>query len=140
MCRNALIEGKLRGSLQCSDAATINYVGKIPGRLTAQSVTVEKKSDVQFFRRVRVSTIDIKGRMQGEIIAETVVKIHKNAVLDGNVTAKSIVVEKDGIFSGQLVIGKADLTQAELLPGQPAPPSESTPETAPPVAQPLPAT
>ena len=141
MCQNALIEGKLRGNLQCSDAATINYVGKIPGRLTAQSVIVEKKADVQFFRRVRVSTIDIKGRMQGEIIAETVVKIHKNAVLDGNVTAKSIVVEKDGIFSGQLVIGKADLTQAELLPEQkPATPSESAPETAPPVAQPLPAT
>ena len=82
MCRNALIEGKLRGNLQCSEVATINFVGKIPGRLTAQSVTVEKKADVQFFRRVRVSSIDIKGRMSGEIIAETVVRVHKNAILD----------------------------------------------------------
>src|SRR3984893_4146052 len=139
MCRNALIEGKLRGNLQCSEVATINFVGKIPGRLTAQSVTVEKKADVQFFRRVRVSSIDIKGRMSGEIIAETVVRIHKNAVLDGNVTAKSIVVEKDGIFSGQLVIGKADLTQADLLPEQkPVAASESGTEAAPPVARPLP--
>ena len=79
--------------------------------------------------------------MSGEIIAETVVKIHKNAVLDGNVTAKSIVVEKDGMFSGQLVIGKADLTQAELLPHQKAAaPSESAASTEPPVADPLPAT
>ena len=141
MCCNALIEGKLRGNLQCSDVATINFVGKIPGRLTAQSVTVEKKADVQFFRRVRVSSIDIKGRMSGEIIAETIVRIHKNAILDGNVTAKSIVVEKDGIFSGQLVIGKADLTQAELLPKQKvAAPSENAPATEPPVADPLPAT
>ena len=140
-CRNALIEGKLRGNLQCSEVATINFVGKIPGRLTAQSVLVEKKADVQFFRRVRVSSIDIKGRMSGEIIAETVVKIHKNAVLDGNVTAKSFVVEKDGVFSGQLVIGKADLTQAELLPQQKvAAPSESASATEPPVADPLPAT
>jgi cytoskeletal protein CcmA (bactofilin family) len=141
ICRNALIEGKLRGNLQCSDVATINFVGKIPGRLTAEHVTLEKKSDVQFFRRVRVSSIDIKGRMSGEVIAATVVKIHKNAILDGNVTAKSIVVEKDGIFSGQLVIGNADLTQAELLPEQKAAaPKESAPETAPPVAHPLPAT
>src|SRR6266480_7869414 len=111
ICRNAIIEGKLRGNLQCSDSATINFVGKIPGRLTAHHVTLEKKSEVQFFRRVRVSSIDIKGKMSGEVIAETVVKIHSKAVLDGNVTAKSIIVEKDGIFSGQLVIGKADLTQ-----------------------------
>lgn len=141
ICRSAIIEGKLRGNLVCSDSATINYTGKIPGRLTAQHVTVEKKSDVQFFRRVRVSTLDIKGRMLGEVIAETVVKIHKNAVLDGNVTAKSIVVEKDGIFSGQLVIGKADLTQAELLPEQgTAVPSVSEPGSSGPVAEPLPAT
>jgi cytoskeletal protein CcmA (bactofilin family) len=141
ICRSAIIEGKLRGNLQCSGDATVNYVGKIPGRLTAQAITIEKKSDVQFFRRVRAASIDIKGRMVGEVIAETVVKIHKNAVLDGNVTAKSIVVEKDGIFSGQLVIGKADLSQGELLPEQkPADASESAPETATPVAQPLPAT
>lgn len=141
MCRNAIIEGKLRGNLQCSGDATVTYVGKIPGRLTAQAITIEKKSDVQFFRRVRASAIDIKGRMVGEVIAETVVKIHKNAVLDGNVTAKSIVVEKDGIFSGQLVIGKADLSQGELLPEQkPAAPTEGAPDAATPVAQPLPAT
>jgi cytoskeletal protein CcmA (bactofilin family) len=50
------------------------------------------------------------------VIAETVVVIHRNASLDGNVTAKSISVEKGGMFSGQLVIGSAGLTQAELLP------------------------
>jgi cytoskeletal protein CcmA (bactofilin family) len=131
----------LRGDLQCFGPATINFVGKIPGRLTAQHVTVEKKADVQFFRRVRVSSIDIKGKMHGEVIAETTVTIHKNAVLEGNVTAKSINVEKDGIFSGQLVIGKADFTQGELLSEQkPAAQSETAPETAAPVAQPLPAT
>ncbi len=71
---------------------------------------------VQFFRRVRVKSIEIRGRMTGEIIAEGAVVIHRNALLDGNVTAKSISVEKGGIFSGQLIIGSAGLTQAELLP------------------------
>jgi cytoskeletal protein CcmA (bactofilin family) len=141
VCHTALIEGKLRGNLQCSGPATINFVGKIPGRLTAQHVIVERKANVQFFRRVRVASIEIKGRMLGEIIAETNVTIHKNAVLEGDVTAKAITVEKGGIFSGQLVIGKADFTQAELLSEQkPAVASETTPEAAAPVAQPLPAT
>ena len=33
-CQSALIEGRLRGNLHC-DTATINYSGKIPGRISA---------------------------------------------------------------------------------------------------------
>jgi len=120
LCRAALIEGKLRGNLHCLGSATINFTGKIPGKLTAEHILVERKSVVQFFRRVRVKSIEIHGRMTGEIVAEGAVIIHRNAMLDGNVTAKSISVEKGGIFCGQLIIGSAGLTQAELLP-------ESTP-------------
>ena len=120
-CRSALIEGKMRGNMTCVGTATINFVGKIPGRLTAENVLIERKSDVHFFRRIRVKSIEIRGRMTGEIVAEGTVIIHRSALLDGNVTAKSISVEKGGIFSGQLIIGSAGLTQAELLPeGVPA--------------------
>src|SRR5436853_633521 len=143
ICRSAIIEGKLRGNLQCETSATINFAGKIPGRLTANYVSVERKADVQCYRRVTVGSIDIKGRMSGEIVATGAVNIHKTGVLDGNVTAKSITIDKGGIFSGQLVIGQADLTQAELLPAaKPAGDSAGEPNIpAPaPAAQPLPAT
>ena len=142
-CRSALIEGKMRGNMQCLGTATINFIGKIPGRLTAQHVLVERKSVVQFFRRVRVKSIEIRGQMTGEVIAEGAVVIHRSAVLDGNVTAKSISVEKGGIFTGQLVIGNAGLTQAELLPApKPAATETAEPESIAPevVPHPLPAT
>ena len=140
-CRSALIEGKMRGNMICLGTATINFVGKIPGRLTAEHILVDRKSDVHFFRRLRVKSIEIRGRMTGEIVAEAAVIIHRGALLDGNVTAKSISVEKGGIFMGQLIIGSSGLTQAELLPeSKPAPaaaPKEIAPVTAP---HPLPAT
>ena len=116
ICHSAVIEGKLRGNLQCEDAMTIHLVGKVPGRIAAQSIVVEKKSDIQCFRRVTVTNIDIKGRMSGEIVASGSVNIHKTGSLEGNVTAKSIAIEKGGMFSGQLVIGQVSLTQGELLP------------------------
>ena len=140
-CRSALIEGKMRGNVNCLGTATINFVGKIPGRLTAEHVLVDRKSDVHFFRRLRVKSIEIRGRMTGEIVAEAAVIIHRGALLDGNVTAKSISVEKGGIFMGQLIIGSSGLTQAELLPeAKPAP--AAAPEEIAPVAvpHPLPAT
>jgi cytoskeletal protein CcmA (bactofilin family) len=140
ICRSAIIEGKLRGNLECEESMTINLVGKIPGRIGAQNMIVEKKSDIQCFRRVRVTNIDIRGRMSGEIIATGSVTIGKGGSLDGNVTAKSIAIEKGGLFSGQLVIGQANLTQGELLPE--AKPAEKKPEKEVPLgaAQPLHAT
>lgn len=118
VCRSALIEGKVRGDLHCAGTARVNFSGKVPGRISANHVLIERKSVVQFFRRVRVKSIEIRGHMTGEVIAESVVTIRRSASLDGNVTAKSISVEKGGVFSGQLMIGSISLTQAELLPTQ----------------------
>jgi len=142
-CRSALIEGKMRGNMNCTGTATVNFIGKIPGRLTAETILIDRKSDVHFFRRLRVKTIEIRGRMTGEIVAEGAVVIHRNALLDGNVTAKSISVEKGGIFLGQLIIGTSGLSQAELLPeATGAAAAQGTPDEVPPVAVPhvLPAT
>ena len=140
ICRSAVIEGKLRGNLECEESMTINLVGKIPGRIGAQQMVVERKSDIQCFRRVRVTNIDIKGRMSAEIIATGAVTIRKGGSLEGNVTAKSIAIERGGIFSGQLAIGQANLTQGELLPEAKA--AEKKPQAEVPIgtAQPLPAT
>ena len=140
-CRSALIEGKMRGNMNCIGTATIDFVGKIPGKLVAEHILVERKSAVQFFRRVRVKSIEIRGRMTGEIVAEGTVVIHRNALLDGNVTARSISVEKGGIFSGQLIIGSSGLTQAELLPETTGSASAATEELDPvAVHHPVPAT
>jgi cytoskeletal protein CcmA (bactofilin family) len=79
--------------------------------------------------------------MSGEIIAQTMVTVHKKGSLEGDVTARAITVEKGGMFSGQLVIGQVSLTQGELLqeqePAATTVPDSTFPETAP---QPLPAT
>ena len=140
VCRSALIEGRLRGNLHCDNTATINYSGKIPGRISARHVVVDRKADIHCFRTVRAENIEIKGRMSGEIIAQTVM-VYRKGSLEGDVTARAISVEKGGMFSGQLVIGQAGLTQGELLPEQAATGLRETdpgfPDAA---ARPLPAT
>jgi cytoskeletal protein CcmA (bactofilin family) len=137
-CQSALIEGRLRGNLHC-DTATINYSGKIPGRISARHVVVDRKADIHCFRTVRAEHIEIKGRMSGEIIAQSVT-VHRKGSLEGDVTARAISVEKGGMFSGQLAIGKIGLAQGELL-GEQSPsvsrPTESSFQDA--VARPLPA-
>ena len=140
VCRSALIEGRLRGNLHCDDTATINYSGKIPGRISARHVIVDRRADIHCFRTVRADNIEIRGRMSGEIIAQTVT-VHKKGWLEGDVTARAISVEKGGVFSGQLAIGQTHLMQGELLQEQAPTASQATesilPDT---VARPLPMT
>src|SRR6184192_3022214 len=140
VCRSALVEGRLRGNLYCHDTATINYAGKIPGRISARHVIVDRRADIHCFRRIRAESVEIKGRMSGEIVAQTVM-VERKGALEGDVTARAITVEKGGMFSGQLVIGQIGLTQGELLQEQEPPtaskPASNFPETA---TQPLPAT
>ncbi len=115
VCRSAIIDGKLRGSLQCVEKVEFRAPAKVQGKLNSPLVIIGKKADVQFFRQLEVGSIEIRGRMSGEIVAETVVTIRHTGTLDGNVVARSINVEKGGTFTGQLVIGRKNWEQGELL-------------------------
>ncbi len=117
VCRSAIIDGKLRGSLQCTEKAEFRAPAKLQGKLSAPEVLIGKKADVQFFRQLQVGSIEIRGKMSGEIVAETVVTIRSTGSLDGNVVARAINVEKGGTFSGQLIIGQKTWEQAELISG-----------------------
>src|SRR5213595_390439 len=117
VCRSALVEGRLRGNLHSEDTVTINYSGKVPGRISGRHIIVDRKADIHCFRRMRAETIEIKGKMSGEITAQ-VVAVHKKGALEGDVTARAITVEKGGMFSGQLIIGQVSITQGEFLQEQ----------------------
>ena len=139
VCQSALIEGRLRGDLHC-DTATINYSGKLPGRISARHVVVDRKADIHCFRTVRAEHIEIKGRMSGEIIAQSVT-VHRKGSLEGDVTARAISVDKGGMFCGQLAIGQVGLAQGELLGEQQPNVSRATESSFPDAAtRPLPAT
>ena len=115
VCRSAIIDGKLRGSLKCVEKAEFRAPAKVQGKLSAALVVIGKKADVQFFRQLRVGSIEVRGKMTGDVTAQTDVTIRSKGSLDGNVVARSINVEKGGTFCGQLVIGQKTLEQAELL-------------------------
>ncbi|CAN5409853.1 hypothetical protein BH20VER3_BH20VER3_02010 [soil metagenome] len=116
VCRSAIIEGKLRGSLQSTGRVEFRTPARVQGKLSAPEVVIGKKADVQFFRQLQVGSIEIRGKMSGEIVAETTVTIRNHGLLDGNVVARSINVEKGGTFSGQLIIGQKKWEQGELIP------------------------
>ena len=71
---------------------------------------------------VKARGVEIHGKVSANINCEGCVSIAAGGALDGVVHARSINVEKGGFFTGELVIGQEELTQADLLRASPEAP------------------
>lgn len=115
VCGNAIIKGRIHGSLICVGATRVKAKGRVLGSIDSQKLVVEKGSNVEFVRTLKAGTAEINGKMSARINADSV-KIGATGVLEGVVHAKSISVEKGGIFHGELFIGHYQPSQQELIP------------------------
>jgi cytoskeletal protein CcmA (bactofilin family) len=127
LCGNALIEGKLRGQLLSTGSVHLKTEGKIAGSIDAESIVIEKKSDTEFVKPLKARSVEINGKITANVFCDGRVTINKHGNLTGVVHARSIVVEKGGIFSGELHIGSVPDEQPALLP-DPEPTPEDLPK------------
>ncbi len=107
-CGTAILEGKLRGTLVCNGLVRVKTHGKILGGIETHELLIEKRCDVEFVRTLKAHSVEINGKVSARIVCETAVTINKGGYLEGTVYARSISVEKGGVFSGELFIGQAD--------------------------------
>lgn len=115
LCGNAIIKGKIHGSLICTGTTRVKTKGRVLGNIDSHVLVIEKGSNVEFVRALKAGTAEINGQVSARIMADCV-KIGATGVLEGVVHAKSITVEKGGIFHGELFIGQHQLAQQELIP------------------------
>ena len=113
LCGSARIEGRFRGKIVCTGEACVQISGAYEGDIDAGTLMVHKKADVTFTNPVYGRAVEINGKARGIVVCDGKVVITKKGLLEGTIYARSIVVEKGGIFSGNLVIGEAP--PAELL-------------------------
>jgi len=112
-CCAAMVIGKVNGNLVCSTTARVRTKGRVLGSIQARQLIIEKQANAEFVRPLHVGTAEINGKISARIFADSVT-INKNGSLDGAVTAKSIKIERGGIFRGDLVIGQQKEEQQEL--------------------------
>ena len=112
-CSSAVVLGKVNGNLVCSNTARVRTKGRVLGSIQARQLIIEKKADVEFVRPLHVGSAEINGKISARIFADSVA-INKDGALEGEVTAKSIKIERGGIFHGNLIIGQQKEEQQEL--------------------------
>ena len=105
-CNSAHLEGKMRGLLVATQDVHVKTKEKILGGTEAKRIIVYKRCDAEFVRPIKVQSAEINGRLSARLYCDGAVKINKGGILEGTLYAKSIIVEKGGIFSGEVFIGQ----------------------------------
>jgi cytoskeletal protein CcmA (bactofilin family)/predicted RNA-binding Zn-ribbon protein involved in translation (DUF1610 family) len=112
-CHSAIIEGKLRGTLFATHEVRIRTRERILGAIETGRLIIEKRAQCEFVRPVKAHTVEISGKVSALVHCDGQVKILKGGMLEGTLHAKSIVVEKGGIFSGELFISPSGAAPEE---------------------------
>jgi cytoskeletal protein CcmA (bactofilin family) len=116
ICGSAVIEGRIRGSLNCEGKAVFKSKGKLSGDIEANHLVIERAAEVEFSRPVRAGRVEIMGKVTGKIICGTEIYIYKKGSLMGSVHAKSFVVDHGGYFIGDVDINP--VSQLEYSSGR----------------------
>ena len=100
VCGSARIEGVFTGHLRCEGEARLAMQKPCPGRISAGSVLVERKSRIESPHPIEADSFAIEGTLHGEVLSRGIVRVLKGGVLEGLVRAPALVVEKGGIHIG----------------------------------------
>jgi cytoskeletal protein CcmA (bactofilin family) len=106
LCGTARVEGRFRGRIVCTEEANVRMAGHYEGEVDAGKLVVHAKADVDFTAPVHARVMLIEGKTRGTFVCDGRVTIARKGFLEGTIYARSINVEKGGIFSGSLNIGQ----------------------------------
>jgi cytoskeletal protein CcmA (bactofilin family)/transcription elongation factor Elf1 len=107
VCGSARIEGAFTGHLRCEGEARLAMQNPCAGRISAGSVLVERKSRIECAHPIEADSFAIEGTLRGKVVASGIVRVLKGGVLEGEIEAPALVVEKGGIQTGSCRIRPA---------------------------------
>lgn len=101
ICGSARIEGAFNGHLRCEGEVRLNMQKPCTGRITADSILVEKRASIECSQPLEADSITIQGTLRGAIHCNGIIQILSGGSLEGPVTSRAMVVEKGGIHVGE---------------------------------------
>ena len=121
ICGSARIEGAFNGHLRCEGEVRLNMQKPCTGRITADSILVEKKASIDCSQPLEADSITIQGTLRGAIHCNGIIQILSGGSLEGPVTSRAMVVEKGGIHVGECRIQPPSAPEPAI---EAAPPEE----------------
>ena len=92
---------KLEGTIV--SAGSLRVDGHVKGNIQADGdVMLSPQSSVE--ADIRAENLSVAGRFHGSIVVKGRAELARGGRVDGNITAKSLVIQEGGIFNGQSIM------------------------------------
>lgn len=89
---------KLEGTVV--SAGSLRIDGQVKGQISADGdVILSPQSQVE--ADIRAVNVTVAGRFKGNLFAKQTAELARGGRVDGNITAKSLIVAEGGVFNGQ---------------------------------------
>ncbi len=106
---------RLEGTLV--SAGSLRIDGQVKGKIKAEGdVTLASQSRVE--ADIEAQNVVVAGEFTGNIAAKSRAELAKGGRVSGNVTSKTLIVAEGAVFTGQSIMGDANVSAAGT--GQPA--------------------
>jgi cytoskeletal protein CcmA (bactofilin family) len=92
---------KLEGTIV--SAGSLRVDGHVKGNIQADGdVMLSPQSSVE--ADIRAENVSVAGRFHGSIVVKGRAELARGGRIDGNITAKSLVIQEGGVFNGQSIM------------------------------------
>jgi cytoskeletal protein CcmA (bactofilin family) len=116
---------KLEGTIV--SAGSLRVDGHVKGNIQADGdVMLSPQSSVE--ADIRAENLSVAGRFHGSIVVKGRAELARGGRIDGNITAKSLVIQEGGIFNGQSIMDQQTTAAPSANAKVPQPQAQQAPE------------
>ena len=108
ICTDAIVEGALEGDIVCENSLKLRNSAKLTHHICAKRVHVARDIRVELPRDNKIENLEIEGTVIGDVNIIGQVTILRTGQLLGNINARSVQVERGGVWTGTGKIGARD--------------------------------
>jgi len=107
ICGSARIEGRVSGPLCSEGEVVLATTASLVCEINAPTVVIEKRARVQLTMPIETDSLVVRGHLTGIVRCRGLVHILRGGVLEADVRARSVIVEKGGCLTGDLQVDRS---------------------------------
>ncbi len=101
-CAGIQVEGRIAGRVECSGLLRLSGSDECRAQIFSESLLVDRGANIHLQYTAYVGDGVVRGRLEGDIVCSGTLRITKHGVFLGDVDARSLVVDRGGVFSGDV--------------------------------------
>jgi cytoskeletal protein CcmA (bactofilin family) len=104
VCGNAFVEGRIAGKISCEGTFRLRGSGLCRAQITTRRLIIDRGAVLRFSSTLHADEIVIRGQAEADVECVGTLHIGRYGGLDGDVQARSMVVDKGGHYAGEVQV------------------------------------